>query len=137
MRAILLAMSRTSFPVGYALSLVFVLVLRVAAAPTEGQIAGTQPSEHLDAVDLERKAESALDRVQRNDIGVGIVDATGYIELAAHVDAVRTIPVLEAFFSRTQEQDIRNETASVLVSLGDQNPQFWNLILHQAQTAII
>ena len=112
-----------------ALGLAF--VLRVAEGQTEIQSSG-----QLSAVDLESKAESALDHVQRNDMGVGVVDATHYIEWAAHVEPLRAIPVLEAFFSRTQDSDIRNETASVLVSIGDESPQFWNLILDLAQSAV-
>jgi HEAT repeat protein len=129
-------MRRIRFSVGYVLSLGIVLVLRAAAGPNEAQIAGTKSSDHLDAVDLQRKAESALDRVQRNDVGQGIVDATYYIELAAHVEPRRAIPVLEAYFARSHEPDLRSEIASVLVSLGDEDPQFWNLILNQAQAAL-
>ena len=130
-RTILLAMRRTAFSATYVLSLGFVLVLCVA-----GQIVGTQSSDHVDAVDLERKAESALERVQRNDVGVGIVDATEYIEWAAHVEPRRAIPVLGAYFVRSREPDLRNEIASVLVSLGDEDPQFWNLILNEAKAAL-
>jgi hypothetical protein len=129
-------MRRIHFSVGYVLSLGIVLVLRAAAGPHESQITGTQSSDHLGAVDLQRKAESALGRVQQNDVGQAIVDATHYIELAAHVEPRRAIPVLEAYFARSHEPDLRNEIASVLVSLGDEDPQFWKLILNQAQAAL-
>lgn len=76
------------------------------------------------------RVESALDRVQRNDVGQGIVDATAYVELAAHVEPNRAIPVLEAYFAHSHEPDLRSEIASVLVSLGDEDSQFWNLILN-------
>ena len=122
--------------VGCFLSLGMVFVLIATAVPNEAQVAGTQSSGHLDAVDLQRKSESALDRVQRNDVGQGIVDATSYIELAAHVEPSRAIPVLEAYFAHSHEPDLRSEVASVLVSLGDEDPQFWNLILNQAQAAL-
>jgi hypothetical protein len=49
-------MRRIRFSVGYVLSLGIVLVLRAAAGPNEAQIAGTKSSDHLDAVDLQRKA---------------------------------------------------------------------------------
>jgi HEAT repeat protein len=110
--------------------------VQAAAGPNEAQIAGTQSSDSLDAVDLQRKAESALGRVQQNDVGQGIVDATYYIELAAHVEPRRAIPILETSFVRSHEPDLRSEIASVLVSLGDEDPQFWNLIFKQAQAAL-
>jgi len=121
--------------VGFVLLLGFVLFLHAAAVPNEPQNAGAE-SGHLDTVELQRKAESALARVQQNDVGEGIVDATSYIELAAHVDPRRAIPALEAYFARSHESDLRNEIASVLVSLGDEDPQYWNLILRQAESAL-
>jgi len=127
-------MNRIQSSLGYFLGIVFVLY--ATARSSEAQIAGTEPSNQVDAVDLQRKAESALDRVQRNDVGQGIVDATYYIELAAHVEPRRAIPVLEASFARSHESDLRSEIASVLVSLGDEDPQYWNLILNQAQAAL-
>jgi HEAT repeat protein len=129
-------MSRIHSSLGCFLSLAIVFVLLATAGPSEARVAGTKSSDHLDAVDLQRRSESALDRVQRNDVGQGIVDATSYIELAAHVEPSRAIPVLEAYFARSHEPDLRSEVASVLVSLGDQDPQFWNLILNQAQAAL-
>jgi len=129
-------MRRIRFSVASVLSLGFVLVLQAATGPNEAQVAGTKSSGNLDNVDLQREAESALDRIQQNDVGQGIVDATYYIELAAHVEPGRAIPVLEAYFARSHESDLRNEIASVLVSLGDEDPQFWNLILSQAQSAL-
>ena len=121
---------------GHVLSFGIVLVLLAAAGPNESQIAGTESSDHLDAVDLQRKAESALGRVQQDDVGVGIVDATYYIELAAHLEPRRAIPVLESYFARSHEPELRSEIASVLVSLGDKDPQFWKLILDQAQAVL-
>ena len=112
------------------------LALALAAGQSGTQIRKTESSRHLDAAELQREAESALDRVQRNDVGIGITDARYYIELSAHVEPTRAIPVLEAFFNRSHEADIRSETASVLVSLGDKDPRFWNLIFNQAQSAI-
>ncbi len=129
-------MSRIHSSLGCALSLGIVFALLPTAGASEAQVAGTESSHHLDAVDLQRKSESALDRVQRNDVGQGIVDATSYIELAAHVEPSRAIPVFEAYFARSREPDLRSEVASVLVSLGDDDPQFWNLILKQAQAAL-
>lgn len=129
-------MSRNHFAAGYVFSLGIILVLFAAAAPNAAQTAGNESSDHFDSVDLQRKAESALDRVQRDDVGTGVVDATYYVELAAHVEPRRAIPVLEAFFARSNDPEIRSETASVLVSLGDEDPQYWNLILHQAQAAL-
>jgi HEAT repeat protein len=126
-------MSRNHLSVGYVLSLGIVLAARTAAGPNGVQITGNESS---DPVDLQRKAESALDRVQHNDVGQGIVDATYYVEVAAHVDPRRAIPVLEAYFARAPDPDLRSEIASVLVSIGDENPQFWNLILNQAQAAL-
>jgi HEAT repeat protein len=125
-------MRRNHFSVGYVLSLGIVLVLRATAA----QITENKSSDQLDAVDFQRSAESALNRVQRNDVGQGIVDASYYIELAAHVERKRSIPVLETYFAHSHEPDLRNEIASVLVSLGDEDPQFWNLILNQAEAAL-
>lgn len=127
-------MRRNRFCVSFVL-LGFVLRLHAISGPNEAQNAGAE-SGHHDTVDLQRKAESALVRVQQNDVGQGIVDATYYIELAAHVEPRRSIPALEAFFARSHESDLRNEIASVLVSLGDEDPQYWNLILHLAQSAL-
>lgn len=93
-------------------------------------------SQSFESLDPSAKAEVALDRVRRGDVGTGIVDATSYIEWAAHVDPGRVVPVLEAYFARTGEADFRSEIASVLVSLGDTDPRFWNLILEQAEAAI-
>ncbi len=128
--AILLPMRRIRFFVSYVLLLGSLLVLR---ASTRQDVPKTDV---IDSVELQREAEDALDRVQRNDVGQGIVDATSYIELGAHVPRLRAIPVLEAYFARTHESELRNEIASVLVSLGDEDPRFWNLILHEAQTAL-
>lgn len=129
-------MGRVSLFTGFLLSVVLTPVLRAAASQAGPQNSGTEPSLHLDPSSLEREAQSALDRVQRNDIGYGIVDASYYIELAAHVGPDRAIPVLEAYFDRAHESDLRSEIASVLVSLGDKDPRFWNLILSQAQSAL-
>lgn len=129
-------MKRNRSSVGFAVLLGFVLVLHEAAGQNDPQTAGTESSSSLDPAALQHKAESALDRIQRNDVGQGIVDATYYIELAAHVEPGRAIPVLEAYFVRARESDLRNEIASVLVSLGDKDPQYWNLILSQAQSAL-
>lgn len=132
---ILLAMRRNRVYVGFVLLLGLVLRLYAASGPNESQNAGAE-SGRLDTVDLQRKAESALARIQRNDVGQGIVDATYYIELAAHVEPRQAIPALEAYFARSHESDLRNEIASVLVSLGDEDPQYWNLVLRQAQSAL-
>ena len=56
------------FPLGYVLSLGFLFVLRAFAGQNESRTA------ELNAVDLQRKAESALDRVQQNDVGADISD---------------------------------------------------------------
>ena len=90
----------------------------------------------FESQDLPHQAEIALDRIQHNDVGTGIVDATQYIELSAHADSKRVIPVLEAYFAKADEQDLRNEIASVLVSIGDPDPRFWGLILAQAESAL-
>lgn len=129
-------MSRIHSSLGYFLSLGIVVVLYAKAAPSTAQIAATKSSDRLDAVGLQHEAESALDRVQRNDVGQGIVDATYYVELAAHVEPSRAIPVLEAYFAHSHEPDLRGEIASVLVSLRDEDSQFWNLIFNQAQAAL-
>lgn len=128
-------MRRNRVYVGFVLLLGFVLRLHAASGPNQAQNARAE-SGHVDTADLQRKAESALARVQRNDVGQGIVDATSYIELAAHVEPRRAIPALEAYFARSHESDLRNEIASVLVSLGDEDPRYWNLILRQAQSAL-
>lgn len=128
-------MGRLRFSDGFALLFGFALVLQAAAGPNEPQTAGTESSGPLDPVALQSKAESALDRIKRNDVGQGIVDATYYIEMAAHVKPRQAIPVLEAYFARSHESDLRSEIASVLVSLG-KDPQYWNLILSQAQSAL-
>jgi hypothetical protein len=135
-KAILFAMSRTHCSLGYVLLLGLVFVLQAAAVPNQAQLSETNSADHPDAVDLQRKAESALDRVQRNDVGTGIGDASSYIEWAAHVEPRRAIPVLEAYFARSKEPDLRSEIASVLVSIGDEDPQFWNLIRDEAQQAL-
>ena len=129
-------MGRFHVSVGSVLSLGALLVLQAAAGPNDTQITATMNSDLPDAADLQRKAESALDRIQLNDVGQGIVDATYYIELAAHVEPRRAIPILEAYFARSHEPDLRSEIASVLVSLGDGDPQFWNLIFNQAKSAL-
>lgn len=134
-KLILLAMRRNRVYLGFVLFLGFVLRLHAASGPNEPQNAGAE-SGRLDTVELQRKAESALARIQRNDVGEGIVDATYYIELAAHVEPRQAIPALEAYFARSHESDFRNEIASVLVSLGDEDPQYWNLVLRQAQSVL-
>jgi len=55
-----------------------------------------------DSVELQRKAEAALERVQRNDVGYGIVDATSYIEMAACRAATSDSGVGSVFYSRSQ-----------------------------------
>src|SRR5579862_2834374 len=102
--------------------------MRTAVCQNEPQTAGTESSGYLSASELQRKAEFALDHIQRNDVGDGIVDASSYIEWAAHVEPQRAIPVLESYFTRSHESDLRSEIASVLVSLGDGDPQYWSLI---------
>jgi HEAT repeat protein len=129
-------MRRWLFSAGYVLTIGIVIALTAAAESTEAQVSGTEYTDHADAVELQRKAESALDRIQQNDVGQGIVDATSYIEWAAHAEPRRVVPVLEAYFGRSHESDLRAELASVLVSLGDEDPRYWNLILNQAQAAL-
>ena len=135
-RTILFTMRRIRLYFGCVLLFEFVLVLQASAQQNQPQIAGAESSGLLSAAEVQRKAESALDRIQRSDVGVGIVDATDYIEWAAHAEPARAIPVLEAFFARSQESDLRAEIASVLVSLGDEDQQYWTLILRQAQLAV-
>lgn len=114
----------------------YALVLVPAVGQQSAATTQAPNMESSDTLNLQQKAENALDRVKRNDIGTGIVDATYYIELSAHADPKRVIPVLEAYFARSNEQDLQNEIASVLVSLGDTDPRFWNLILEQAREAL-
>lgn len=111
-------------------------VLALALALGVGVSAAQTPSDHPDGVQLRRNAESALEKIQRNDVGQGIVDATYYIEIAAHVEPDRAIPILEAYFARAREAELRSEIASVLVSLGDKDPKFFDLILQEARSAV-
>ncbi len=122
-----------SFACALSLGLLFVQAAAAQAVPGSDPAAA---SNSFEALDLPHKAEVALDRIQRNDVGAGIVDATYYIETGAHADPKRVIPVLEAYFDRSHEQDLQNELASVLVSIGDTDPRFWNLILALAKAAI-
>ena len=111
-------------------------VLALSLALGFGVSAAQAPSDQPDDVQLRSNAESALEKIQRNDVGQGIVDATYYIELAAHVEPDRAIPVLEAYFARAHEAELRSEIASVLVSLGDKDPKFFDLILQEARSAV-
>ena len=121
-------MKGNALAVGSVYTLALTLGVSVSAAQA--------PSDHPDDVQLRRSAETALEKIQRNDVGQGIVDATYYVELAAHVEPERAIPVLEAYFARAREAELRSEIASVLVSLGDKDPKYFDLILQEARSAV-
>jgi hypothetical protein len=81
--------------------------------------------------------------VDRDDVGAGPVDAMSYAVQAAKAGPERAIPVLERFYSRHQNdpakdglEPLRDDIASLLVQLGDNNPIYWNLLVSEATAAL-
>jgi HEAT repeat protein len=67
----------------------------------------------------------AIKRVQENDLGTGPVDALSFVDVIADARAVQALPVLEQYFARTSDPDIKAGVASALVRMGDKNDAYW------------
>jgi HEAT repeat protein len=67
----------------------------------------------------------AIRRVQENDLGTGYVDAMSYVNIIADAQAMEALPVLERFYARTTDPELRPWIASALVRMGDEDDQYW------------
>ncbi len=83
----------------------------------------------------ESKVADAIKRIETNDLGVGPVDALSFVDLIAAARAVQALPVLERYFSRTLDTEIKAGTASALVRMGDKNEIYWSYLVTRATQA--
>jgi hypothetical protein len=74
--------------------------------------------------------------VQENDLGTGPVDALSFVDVIADARAVQALPVLEQYFTRTSDQDIKAGVASARVGMGDQNDAYWIYLVKLATPAV-
>jgi len=77
----------------------------------------------------------AIKRVQENDLGTGPVDALSFVDVIADARAVQALPVLEQYFARTSDPDIKAGVASALVRMGDKNDAYWIYLVKLATPA--
>lgn len=81
-------------------------------------------------------ATDAIQRIRNNDLGEGPVDAMYYINWIAYAKTSEGISVLEDYYSRTTDTDIKAGVASLLVQMGDKNEAYWNYLVELAQKAV-
>src|ERR1035441_7667954 len=82
------------------------------------------------------RASDAIDHVNRNDLGQGVVDASSYVDQILVAHAVQGIPALEAYFARAKDDETKAMIASALVRLGDKDDAYWDFLVKQA-TAVL
>ncbi len=78
----------------------------------------------------------AIDRVQRNDLGTGPVDALSFVGVIADARAVQALPVLEQYYARTSDREIKPGVASALVRMGDKKDEYWVYLVTLARPAV-
>ncbi len=83
----------------------------------------------------ESQVADAIKRVENNDLGVGPVDALSFVDRIAAARAVQALPVLEQYFSRTSDTEIKAGIASALVRMGDKNEIYWAYLVKLATQA--
>lgn len=104
---------------------IFLIVLLPAGA--RGQTAPSNSPDH--------EVDDAVRRVQQNDLGTGPVDALFYVTLIADARATQALPVLEQYYPRTSDPEIRAGVASALVRMGDKNGDYWSYLVQLATPA--
>jgi HEAT repeat protein len=77
----------------------------------------------------------AIKRVQENDLGTSPVDALSFVDVIADARTVQALPVLEQYFARTSDPDIKAGVASALVRIGDKNDVDWIYLVKLATPA--
>jgi hypothetical protein len=82
------------------------------------------------------RASDAIDHVNRNDLGQGVVDASSYVDQILVAHAVQGIPALEAYFARAKDDETEAMIASALVRLGDKDDAYWDFLVKQATAAL-
>jgi hypothetical protein len=81
------------------------------------------------------KVADAIRRVQENDLGTGPVDAMSFVNIIADAQAVQALPVLEQYYARTSDSQIKEGVASALVRMGDKNDAYWAYLVELATPA--
>ncbi len=105
------------------------LIFLTAILPTTG------PGQTAASESQGRKLADAIRRVQENDLGTGSVDALFYVHLIADAQAAQALPILEQYYARTSDPEIRAGVASALVRMGDKNDDYWNYLVKLATPA--
>lgn len=82
------------------------------------------------------RAAAAIARVQHDDLGNGPVDALSFVNVIADARAVQGVPVLEQFFGRTHDPEIKAGVASALVRLGDKDDSYWAYLVTLASPSL-
>ena len=59
-----------------------------------------------------------------------------YVNIIEHERAVEAIPVLEGYYNRTTDADIKAGVASALVRMGDKKKTYWTYLVTLAKPAI-
>jgi len=85
---------------------------------------------------LDYLAADAIQRIRNNDLGEGPVDAMAYINWIAYAKAPEAISVLEDYYSRTTDTDMKAGVASLLVRMADKKEAYWNYLVELAQKAV-
>jgi hypothetical protein len=105
----------------------FILLTALLSTSARGQTAAPQSRGG--------KVADAIKRVQENDLGSGPVDALSFVDVIADARAVQALPVLEQYFARTSDGDIKAGVASALVRMGDKNDAYWIYLVKLATPA--
>ncbi len=91
-----------------------------------------------DKKDIYRKyvAANAMERIRSNDVGQGSVDAMSFVDLIPNSRAAEGIALLEEYYARTTDPEIKEGVASALVRLVDKNEAYWKFLLVLATPAV-
>jgi HEAT repeat protein len=74
----------------------------------------------------------AIRHIQSDDLGTQPKDRLTYVNIIAHAKAVEAIPLLEDFYTRATDPEIRLGVASALVRMGDAKDIYWNYLVTDA-----
>jgi len=83
-----------------------------------------------------QRLADAIRRVQENDLGTGYVDALSNVYIIADAQAVEAIPILEKYYGRTSDPEIKAGVASALVRMGDRDDAYWDYLVKLATPAL-
>jgi hypothetical protein len=78
----------------------------------------------------------AIRHIQNDDPDPAPENRLKYVNIIEHERAVEAIPVLEGYYNRTTDADIKAGVASALVRMGDKKKTYWTYLVTLAKPAI-